>query len=98
GRGARNLVTGEQDRRPAFVIDHNYDHEVWNFPLVKFEIRSQEEITRDRANQLVGGTGSSYQFNTSAARFVAVQATYWMVSDGVAPHQLLQPADQRSIP
>ncbi|HLU65651.1 MAG TPA: hypothetical protein VKZ63_05220, partial [Kofleriaceae bacterium] len=40
GRGARNLVTGEQDRRPAFVIDHNYDHEVWNFPLVKFEIRS----------------------------------------------------------
>ncbi len=98
GKGAKNLITNEENKKPAFVIDHNYDHEVWNFPLVKFEIRSQEVVSKERANELIGATGSTYTFNAAATKFVSVRATYWMVSDGVPPNELLVRADKRNIP
>lgn len=97
GKGAKNLVTGEANKRPAFVIDHNYDFEIWNFPLVKFQIRSAKEITLAEANTLIGATGSTYKFNAAAKKFMAIRATYWMVSDGVPANQLHLRADQRSI-
>src|SRR5690606_27401296 len=63
GRGANFLFEGAGDKRfPAFVIDHNYDWEVWNFPLVRYELDEQVEITEEQANQLVGASGSDYRF------------------------------------
>jgi hypothetical protein len=97
GRGARNLATGETGGRPAFIIDHNWDHEIWNFPLVSYEINSQEDVTAAQAQALVGGTGSTYQWNGAAARFVRVQLTYRMISDSVPQWDLFNRADQRSL-
>lgn len=97
-RGARNLVTNEEDRRPAFVIDHNFDYEVWNFPLVKYEIRSSTDLTEAQAIEAVGATGSDYQFNSAATTFAQIHMTYWMVSDGVAANKLLLQAKQRNVP
>lgn len=96
-RGARHLVTGEEGRFPAFVIDHNYDHEVWNFPVYRYEIHSQEEITQEQANAAVGAENPDYQFNAAAERFIQVSASYWMISDSVPTQQLFVRADQRSI-
>jgi hypothetical protein len=98
GKGARNLVTNEPNKRPAFVIDHNYDFEIWNFPLVKFQIRSAKEITLEEANRHIGANGSTYKFNPAARKFIEVRATYWMVSDAVPANQLHLRADQRNMP
>ena len=97
GRGARNLATNNPDAQPAFVIDHNWDHEVWNFPVVSYEIDAQEDISADRANELVGAAGSDYEFNADAERFVQVTMTYAMISDGVPASELLVRADQRDV-
>jgi hypothetical protein len=97
GRGARNLVTGETGGHPAFVIDHNYDHEIWNFPIVRYEITEQESITEAQATQLVADNGSDYGWNASATQFRRIQLAYWMVSDSVGASELLLRADTRSV-
>jgi hypothetical protein len=96
GRGARNLTTNE-DGHHAFVIDHNWDYEIWNFPVISYEINSSEDVTEEQAHELVGGSGSDYQWNSEATRFVRVQLTYEMISDGVASWDLVNRADQRSL-
>ena len=97
GRGARNLATGEEGGRPAFVIDHNWDHEIWNFPIVSYDINSQAELTEADATQLVAEAGSEYEWNSAATRFVRIEMEYRMISDGVPAAQLLTRADQRAI-
>jgi len=97
GRGARNLVTNEANARPAFIIDHNYDHEIWNFPIVRYEIVDQASVTESQATALVAGNGTDYTWNGSAASFQRVKLAYWMVSDSVGPSELLRRADTRSV-
>ncbi|RMH44993.1 MAG: hypothetical protein D6689_01000 [Deltaproteobacteria bacterium] len=98
GRGADYLFPVEGGlSRPAFVIDHNWDWEVWNFPLVKFKIDQQEEISKEKANELIGANGSRYEFNAAATRFVRVKMRYWMVSDGVSSYKMRLRADQRNV-
>lgn len=97
GRGVRSLVGGGEQARPAFVIDHNYDHEVWNFPIIRYEILEQVDVTEQQANALVGANGSDYRFNGSAVAFKRVKLAYWMVSDSVGPTQLLRRADERDV-
>lgn len=104
GRGAKHLVTQDPDAKPAFVIDHNYDFEVWNFPLVEFKIDTQEEVGLAEAERLVGASADEedsekkYRFNESAVKFVRVKLRYWMVSDSVTQYELLKPADERFTP
>ncbi|MCO4747884.1 MAG: hypothetical protein KC912_24035 [Proteobacteria bacterium] len=95
-RGAENMSTKEQGR-PAFIIDHSYDWEVWNFPLKKFKVHTTEEVTAEEANALVGAEGE-YSFNVTAERFARVHLSYWMVSDGVSDSKMLKQADDRDIP
>lgn len=97
GRGARNLVTNETGGRPAFIIDHNYDHEIWNFPVVRYEIVEQADVTEAQAQDLVGGAANDYQWNAAAARFRRIKLAYFMVSDSVGPTELLRRADTRDI-
>jgi hypothetical protein len=97
GRGARNLVTGETGGHPAFVIDHNYDHEIWNFPIVRYEMTEAETVTEAQATQLVADNGSDYTWNAQATQFRRVQLAYWMVSDSVGPTELLHRADTRTV-
>ncbi len=94
GRGATNLVTGELGR-PAFVVDDSFDFQVWNFPLVGFEIVSASEVTESEAMNLVSGDEGTYQFNPKATRFIRIHASYTLQNAGVSPAQLLLPADQR---
>lgn len=95
-RGADELVPGGEADFPAFVIDHNYDHEIWNFPVIGFEMNAAEEVTAEEAQELVGGEGA-YQFNDDATHFMRVELTYEMVSDSVPANQLMIRADQRTI-
>ncbi|MFH1130736.1 MAG: hypothetical protein V1754_05335 [Pseudomonadota bacterium] len=96
--GAKPLTGGEEKVRQSFVIDHNYDYEVWNYPLKKFEIVSQEEITKAEAVQIVSGEQTGvYKHNENATRFVKVILNYWMISDGVSASQMLLQASERDV-
>ncbi|MCH9683112.1 MAG: hypothetical protein K0V04_16885 [Deltaproteobacteria bacterium] len=95
GRGARNLATNQQGR-PSFVIDHTADYEVWNFPINAFNA-TYEDITAERANELIGAAGSDYEFNDDAASFQRVRLNYSMISDGVPENELLKRADTRDV-
>jgi hypothetical protein len=97
GRGARNLVEGREAEHPPFIIDYNYDHEIWNYPVVDYQILDQEEITEAEAQELVGAAGSNYQWNASATQFRRVDMRFHMISDGVPASQLGLRADQRGI-
>lgn len=97
GRGARNLVTDAPNARPAFIIDHNYDHEIWNFPVVRYEIVEQADVTEAQAQDLVGAIGSDYQWNASATRFRRIKLAYWMISDSVPANELTRRADTRDV-
>ncbi len=97
GHGARSLVTGDAEARPAFVIDHNWDHEIWNFPIVKFVVNAQEEVTAEQANERIGAAGGDYEFNDDAERFMQVTLTYSMISDAVPVPELFVRADLRDM-
>ncbi len=97
GRGAESLVEGRDATHPPFVIDYNYDHEIWNFPVIDFEITSQREVDATEAQSLVGAAGSAYQFNPAAKEFREVAMTFHMISDSVPTGELLKRADARSI-
>lgn len=97
GRGARNLVDGREAEHPPFIIDYNYDHEIWNYPVVDYQILSQETVTEEEAQQLVGAAGSNYQFNAAATQFRRVNLRFHMISDGVPASQLGLRADLRNI-
>ncbi|MBT3222846.1 MAG: hypothetical protein HN348_27535 [Proteobacteria bacterium] len=92
---AEHLGTG-QIGHPAFVIDHNYDYEVWNFPLTEFEVNDTEDLTEAEATALVG-TGSDYKWNVDAEKFVRIDLTYGMVSDSVSSSSMLTYAHDRNI-
>ncbi|MBX3130082.1 MAG: hypothetical protein KF718_25420 [Polyangiaceae bacterium] len=93
-RGADHFTTKQMGKIP-FVIDHNWDWEVWNFPLTKYQISEQVEVSKQDAAKLVGA--SEYVFNDLARKFVRIKMTYWMVSDGVSDDKMLLRADQRGI-
>lgn len=89
GGGADHLA-GASVSRPTFVVDNNLDWQVWSFPLVKFQIDEQEEIGVEEANQLVGASGSSYEFNGRAIRFVHVKLRYWVMAEQVTDRSELE--------
>lgn len=93
-RGADHFVTNKP-AKPAFVIDHNWDWEVWNFPLVKFEVVEDVEVSADEAAKVVGNANGEYVFNPDARKFRRVKMNYWMVSDGVGDSEMLKQAYQR---
>jgi hypothetical protein len=93
-RGANHFVTN-QPAKPAFVIDHNWDWEVWNFPVNKFQVLEDVEISREDAAKLVGNEAGDYVFNPDARKFRRVKMNYWMVSDGVGDSEMLKPASLR---
>ncbi len=94
GRGAKHLGSGAEGR-PPFIIDFAADWQVWNFPVLKFEIAEAQELTHSEAAGLV--SASSYVFNEEAERFTRVRLFFWMVSDAVAPEQMLLPAADRVV-
>ncbi|MCB9622006.1 MAG: proprotein convertase P-domain-containing protein [Sandaracinus sp.] len=77
-------------QRKGFAFDRTYDYEVWNQPVVGYEITKQEEITVARANELLGLTGDTYTFNADAAKLYEINlAVNWITEShaGVTPNE-----------
>lgn len=72
----------------AFVEDRTGGYQVWNQPVVGYEITHQEEIEVSRALELLGVEGTSYSFNERAERLFEVRMTTQWVTEG---HPSTQP-------
>ncbi|MGE0395272.1 MAG: proprotein convertase P-domain-containing protein [Kofleriaceae bacterium] len=72
------------------VEDRTANFEVWNQPVLKYEVTKQAEISKTKANQCVGnGSGSTWTYNTSAKKLYEVRVTVTYLSESGAsntPH------------
>ena len=72
----------------AFVEDRTFDFQVWNQPLLAYEITTQREIELADALELLNSEGEAYPFNADAARFVEIRMTTDYLVEG---HQQTYP-------
>jgi len=77
-------------RNEAYAEDRTYDYEVWNQPVVAYEVTKLEEINVARANELLGLTGDDYQYNADAEVLYEVNASTTYITESDASRE---PAD-----
>ncbi len=68
----------------SFAEDRTYDFEVWNQPVVGYQISRLEEITVERAHELLGVTGDTYKYNEDAAKLYDVQMSTTYITESHA--------------
>ena len=74
--------------KKAYVIDTNFDWQVWNFPVYRYEILDQHHVTAAEATELVGVSAETgYPYNGSAEKYAYVKMKIWYVSDGINPNK-----------
>ena len=66
----------------ALVEDRTANYQVWNQPVVGYEITKQDLVTATAANKCVGGTGSTWTYNTKAKKLYDVAMTVSYVVEG----------------
>jgi hypothetical protein len=80
-------------RKQGFVLDVNYDEQVWNHPARDFSVERLEEVDQRRAMSLLGQRGSQYRFNPNAKRFYYV-GTKLRIVVGAPPSRTTPNPDQ----
>ena len=67
----------------SFAEDRTYNYEVWNQPVVEYEITAMDEVTAKQANEALGLEGDKYEYNLDAKIFykVAAKVVYLAESD-----------------
>jgi hypothetical protein len=64
------------------VEDRTANYEVWNQPVVGYEITKQTKVAASAANTCVGNTGSTWTYNTKAKSLYEVKMTVSYVVEG----------------
>ena len=71
------------------VEDRTANFEVWNQPILGYEVTKQAKVTATVANQCVGQTGSTWKYNTNAKDLYEVKTTVKYLVEGNASRQPL---------
>lgn len=66
----------------AIAMDRTAGDEVWNQPIYSYEIQTQREVSKTKANQCVGGSGSSWSYNDKAKKLYEVVMDVSYVVEG----------------
>jgi hypothetical protein len=66
------------------IEDRTANYEVWNQPVVGFEITKQDKVSATDANKCVGADGDTWTYNTDAQDLYEVQVTVSYVHEGSA--------------
>jgi hypothetical protein len=64
------------------IEDRTANYEVWNQPVVGYEVTKQDKVDAKAANTCVGATGSTWSYNTAATSLYEVQMTVSYVVEG----------------
>ncbi len=90
--GAMHIIASNYlglQQRP-FAYDRTYDFEVWNQPIVAFNVARMEEVNPAQANELLGTEGETYEYNRDAVKLYDVAATLTYITES---HASTTPAD-----
>jgi subtilisin-like proprotein convertase family protein len=79
---------GLQNRQ--FAMDRTFDYEVWNQPVVGYEVTQQREVTVAEANELLGREGERYELNEDAAQLFEVRMSLRWITES---HASTTPSD-----
>ena len=73
-------------RRP-YIVDLNADAEVWNYPVYRFEVTRNEEISVAEALRAIGAPAGTegWIYNRDAVRLVRIGVTADIVEDAIPP-------------
>lgn len=77
------------------ILDFQADAPVWNYPVVRYKIRSQEEISGTEAMRRLGASASAYSFNPASAFFVQVVIEIENVSGTVKVYSYILEGNSR---
>jgi len=66
------------------IEDRTANYEVWNQPVVGYEITKQDEVSATDAMTCVGATGDKWTYNTKAKKLYEVRMTVSYVVEGGA--------------
>ncbi len=66
------------------VEDRTANYEVWNQPVVGYEVTKQVKVTPSAAMTCVGATGTKYTYNTTAKDLYEVQMTVKYITESSA--------------
>lgn len=64
------------------VEDRTANYEVWNQPVVGYEVTMQAKVATSAANKCVGNTGTTWTYNTAAKSLFEVKMTVSYVVEG----------------
>ena len=64
------------------IEDRTANFEVWNQPVVKYNVTKQTKVTASAANTCVGQTGSTWKYNTNAKDLYEVKTTVTYIVEG----------------
>lgn len=67
-------------RQQALIMDRTYDVEVWNHPIIEYQVTRDNRISAETANDLLGVGGSDYYLNDDAAELRRVRMLVRWVS------------------
>jgi Transglutaminase elicitor/Proprotein convertase P-domain len=68
----------------ALVEDRTANYEVWNQPVMGYDVTKQAKITAKNANTCVGATGDTWTYNTAAKELYEVRMTVKYLTEGSA--------------
>ncbi|MBL0219947.1 MAG: proprotein convertase P-domain-containing protein [Myxococcales bacterium] len=66
------------------IEDRTANFEVWNQPVVGYEVTKQVKVTASKANTCVGATGSTWKYNANAKDLYEVNVTVNYITEGQA--------------
>ena len=81
--------------KKSYAEDRTYDYQVWNQPMVEYEVSKLVEIDIATANSLLNVTGTTYTFNSGAVKLYEVEATTYYLGESLASTQP-QPASSNT--
>lgn len=68
-------------RQAPLVEDRTANYEVWNQPIVGYEVTKQAKISNTAANTCVGASGSTWKYNTAAKQLYEVRVTVTYITE-----------------
>ncbi|HTL36612.1 MAG TPA: hypothetical protein VL326_25940 [Kofleriaceae bacterium] len=71
-------------RQLPLVEDKTANYQVWNQPVVEYNVTKQDEVDAKTAMKCVGGTGEKYTYNTNAKKLYEVRSTVSYVTESSA--------------
>jgi hypothetical protein len=66
------------------IEDRTANYEVWNQPVIAYEVTKQAKVSAKTANTCVGQTGSTWKYNTNAKSLYEVKSTVTYIVEGSA--------------